>query len=78
VPPELDPKSDAYEGMPNEKEYYRKKLAKIAKLKGSKKQKLRKADFLMYKFIFNEIDPDGVGLISKQELVEYILRNQNV
>jgi len=26
---------------------------------------MRKGDYMMYKFIFNEIDPDNVGVISK-------------
>ena len=39
---------------------------------------MKKGDYMMYKFIFNEIDPDNVGIISKQELIEYIQLNENV
>ena len=55
---------DRYEDMPNKKEFYREKLKEVADKKSSGK-KMKKGDFLMYKFIFNEIDPDGVGIISK-------------
>jgi len=50
--------------MPKSKQHYREKLQEVAKNK-QKGNIMKKGDYMMYKFIFNEIDLDNVGVISK-------------